>query len=543
VSPQFTEFVASHPVEFGGRGTVQGRVLLERKIIHIPDILADPEYTYGEGQKIGGWRTALGVPLLREGIPIGAIALLRNSIRPFTDKQIELAATFADQAVIAIENVRLFDEVQARTRELSQSVEELSALGEVSQAVNSTLDLETVLTTIVAKAVQLSGTEAGAIYTFDESREEFRLRATHGMDEAIIAAIRDRHIHIGQTAIGRAVEQREPIQIPDVQNDPSWVLDVIVRAGFRALLTVPLLGAERIVGALVVRRRQPGEFPQSTIELLQTFAAQSVLAIQNARLFAEIEDKSRQLAEASQHKSQFLANMSHELRTPLNAIIGVTEMLREDAEALKQDIEPLDRVLGAGRHLLALINDILDLSKIEAGRMELQLEPFPLAPLIANVVKTIEPLAAKNANQVAVQCDAEIGTLHADQMRLRQALLNLTSNANKFTDHGTITIDARQRQEGSRDWVTIAVADTGIGMTPEQMGKLFQEFSQADASTTRKYGGTGLGLAISKRFCQMMGGDITVESEPGRGSTFTIRLPRIVEAPKEGAVPQPADTP
>ena len=221
------------------------------------------------------------------------------------------------------------------------------------------------------------------------------------MDEAIIAAIRDRHIHIGETAIGRAVEQREPIQIPDVQNDPSWVLDVIVRAGFRALLTVPLLGAERIVGALVVRRRQPGEFPQSTIELVQTFAAQSVLAIQNARLFAEIEDKSRQLEEASKHKSQFLANMSHELRTPLNAIIGVTEMLHEDAEAAKQDLEPLDRVLGAARHLLTLINDILDLSKIEAGRMELQLESFALAPLIADVVRTIEPLAAKNSNNRA----------------------------------------------------------------------------------------------------------------------------------------------
>ena len=218
--------------------------------------------------------------------------------------------------------------------------------------------------------------------------------------------------------------------------------------------------------------------------------------------------------------------MSHELRTPLNAIIGVSEMLREDAEALKQDTEPLDRVLGAGRHLLALINDILDLSKIEAGRMELQLETFPLAPLIADVVKTIEPLAAKNANQVAVKCDGAIGSLHADSMRLRQALLNLMSNANKFTERGTISVDARQAQENGRGWVTIAVADTGIGMTPEQMAKLFQEFSQADASTTRKYGGTGLGLAISKRFCEMMGGDITVESESGKGSVFTVRLPR-----------------
>jgi adenylate cyclase len=350
------------------------------------------------------------------------------------------------------------------------------------------------------------------------------------MDDTIIAAIGDRHIHIGETAIGRAVEQRMPIQIPDVQNDPSSVLDVIVRAGFRALLTVPLLGPDRIVGALVVRRKEPGEFSKSTVDLLQTFGAQSVLAIQNARLFHEIEEKGRQLAEASQHKSQFLANMSHELRTPLNAIIGVTEMLREDAEALKQDIEPLDRVLGAGRHLLALINDILDLSKIEAGRMELHLESFALAPLIEDVAKTIEPMATKNGNRIVVDCQTDLGTAHADQTRFRQALLNLASNANKFTEKGTVTIAAQAQRLEGRDWITIGVTDTGIGMTQEQMGRLFQEFSQADASTTRKYGGTGLGLAISRHFCRMMGGDITVESKPGEGSTFMIRLPRIVQS-------------
>ena len=282
----------------------------------------------------------------------------------------------------------------------------------------------------------------------------------------------------------------------------------------------------------MVRRKQPGEFPKSIVELLQTFAAQSVLAIQNARLFSEIEEKGRQLAEASQHKSQFLANMSHELRTPLNAIIGVSEMLREDAEAARQDLEPLDRVLGAAQHLLALINDILDLSKIEAGRMELHLETFPLVPVIKDVAKTIEPMATKNDNRLFIDCPASLGTIHADQTRFRQSLLNLASNANKFTEKGTITIAAHQGQENGRDWITVAVADTGIGMTPEQMGKLFQEFSQASSATASKYGGTGLGLAISKRFCQMMGGDITVESKPGCGSTFTIRLPRIVEAQK-----------
>jgi signal transduction histidine kinase len=334
------------------------------------------------------------------------------------------------------------------------------------------------------------------------------------------------------TATGRALLEGTVVHIPDIGSDPEYTFAGAALGNFRTIVAVPMLREGTAIGVLALMRNPVRPFTDKQIDLVSTFADQAAIAIENVRLFDEIQDKSRQLAEASQHKSQFLANMSHELRTPLNAIIGVSEMLREDAEALKQDTEPLDRVLGAGRHLLALINDILDLSKIEAGRMELQLESFSFAPLIDGVVKTIEPLAAKNANRVAVNCDGAIGTLHADQMRLRQAMLNLMSNANKFTERGTITVDARQGQENGRDWITIAVADTGIGMTPEQVGKLFQEFSQADAATTRKYGGTGLGLAISKRFCQMMGGDITVESEPGRGSRFTILLPRIVEIGK-----------
>ena len=507
-----------------------------KQTVHVTDLAAAQPYVERdpavvEGVELGGVRTFVAVPMLKDNELIGLIVIYRQEVRPFTDKQVALVTNFASQAVIAIENARLLNELRARTSELTRSVEELRALGEVSEAVNSTLDLQTVLDTIVARAAQISGTEAGAIYVFDEQQKEFQLSATFGMSDDMIAAVRNMHAEIS-AAVGLLTETHEPSQTADLRDLPSTAVnEVILRAGYRARLLVPLVRSGRVVGALVVRRKAPGEFPANTIELLETFAAQSALAIQNARLFSEIGEKSHQLEMASQHKSQFLANMSHELRTPLNAIIGVTEMLREDARDLKREdeFEPLDRVLGAGRHLLALINDILDLSKIEAGRMELHLELFPLAPLINDVAKTIEPMATKNGNRIVVDCPPDLGTLHADQIRFRQALLNLTSNANKFTENGTVTIAAQPQRPDVRDWIMIAVTDTGIGMTEEQIGRLFHEFSQADASTTRKYGGTGLGLAISKRFCQMMGGDITVKSMPGKGSTFTIRLPRIVQ--------------
>jgi adenylate cyclase len=477
-------------------------------------------------------------------IPTGGsdeIAEMAHAVEVFRDNAIALDQLLAEQEQAA---VRLEQKVEQRTQELSKSIGELRALGEVTQAVTSTLDLQTVLTTIVAKATQLSGTEAGAIYVFDEAQREFRLSATYGMSEELIAAIRDHHAALSD-AVGGLAEQRAPVQAGDLQNEPpSLVNDIIIKAGYRARLLVPLVHSEQTVGALVVRRRVPGDFPKQTVALLQTFAAQSALAILNARLFHEIEEKGQQLERASQHKSQFLANMSHELRTPLNAIIGVTEMLRDDARDFGRpdEVEPLDRVLHAARHLLALINDILDLSKIEAGKMELHLESFTVQPLIADVVSTIETLAAKNGNRVVVDCSSDLGVIEADQIRVRQALLNLVSNANKFTERGTVTIGARRQQQSGRDWITIAVNDTGIGMTTAQMGKLFQEFSQADSSTTRKYGGTGLGLAISRRFCQMMDGDITVESELGRGSTFTIRLPAIFgDAPS--AIPQASRAP
>jgi signal transduction histidine kinase len=416
--------------------------------------------------------------------------------------------------------------VEVRTHELAQSVAELRALGEVSQAVNSTLDLAEVLNTIVAKAVQLSDTDAGAIYDYDETKSEFGLRSTYGMDDGLIAAIKERHIRIGDAGIGQAAAQRAPLQIADVHNQPSEILDVVVRAGFRAWLIIPLLGADRIVGALVVRRKRPGEFPKQTIDLLQTFAAQSVLAIQNARLFLEIGDKSRQLEVASQHKSQFLANMSHELRTPLNAILGYTELILDDiyGETPAKMRGVLDRVQRNGKHLLGLINDVLDLSKIEAGQLSLSLSDYSLKHVIQTVFGAIEPLASEKQIALKIDVAQELPQGRGDERRLTQVLLNLVGNAIKFTDIGEVSI----KGSSANGSFNVAVRDTGPGISTADQAKLFQEFQQADNSITKKKGGTGLGLAISRRIIEMHGGRIWVESSPGNGSTFAFTLPVTV---------------
>jgi signal transduction histidine kinase/DNA-binding response OmpR family regulator len=507
------------------------RLAATRSVVDISDLMAEPGYIERDPRFVAlvesaGARTHLLVPMLKEGALIGAVAIFRQEVRPFTDKQIALVTSFANQAVIAIQNTRLFDEVQARTTQLARSVEELRALGEVSQAVNSTLDLQTVLDTIVAKAAQISGTEAGAIYVLDERCNEFQLSATFGMSEQLIAAVRNMHAEIS-AAVGLATEMHEPSQVADLQNLPSTpVNDVILRAGYRARLLVPLMRPGKVVGALVVRRKAPGAFAPSTVELLETFAAQSVLAIQNARLFAEIEDKSRQLEEASRHKSQFLASMSHELRTPLNAIIGLTEMMVSNAARFgtEKAQEPLERVHRAGAHLLGLINQVLDLSKIEAGKLELNPECVNLAPLIEDVIGTARQLAEQNHNRLVLEANGDLGALTVDPMRLRQILLNLLSNACKFTREGEVALRVRKVVDGDNR-IEFAVTDTGIGMTPEQQARLFEEFSQADASTAQRFGGTGLGLAITRKLARLMEGDVTVTSAPGHGSVFTVQLP------------------
>ena len=523
------------------------RMLATKSAVHIADIQATESYLEGDpvtvaSFELAGLRTLLVVPMLKDNELIGALTLNRQEVRPFTDKQIALVTSFANQAVIAIENTRLLTELRHRTGELGRSVGELQALGEVSQAVNSTLDLETVLSTIVAKAVQLSGTEAGAIYVFDEMRREFHLRATYGMENELIDALKLQRIGIDETNIAAAMGRQEPIQVADLRDEAQNPINtIILRAGFRARLTAPLVRGKDIVGMLVVRRRTPGAFPQNTVDLMKTFAAQSVLAIQNARLFHEIEDKRQELEVAGRHKSQFLANMSHELRTPLNAIIGYSEILQEEAVDLGQEslVPDLKKVEGAGRHLLGLINDILDLSKVEAGRMDIFLEDVDVVPLLDEVRALIVPMAEKNGNALELRLADDLGTIRTDRTKLKQSLLNILSNASKFTENGRLTLVA-ERFETDRPMVRFVIADTGIGMTEDQLGRLFQAFSQADASTTKKYGGTGLGLAISRQFCQLLGGDITVTSRPGEGSTFTITLPARSDA---AAQLKPADAP
>jgi signal transduction histidine kinase/putative methionine-R-sulfoxide reductase with GAF domain len=527
------DFRSRNPIRLG-RYSAAGRAGLERRTIHIPDALADPEYTYS-AKDLEKLRTNLAVPILKGDDLLGVLVIYHlEEVRPFTDKQIALVETFADQAAIAIDNVRLLDELRHRTDELGRSVSELQALGEVSQAVNSTLDLETVLSTIVAKAVELSDTEAGAIYGYDEHTREFRLRATHGMDQGLIEVLTQRHIDLADPTIAAIFAHREPTQVADLREEAVSELNgIILLAGYRARMVAPLLRGEDIVGMLVVRRRTPGAFAKNIVDIIKTFAAQSALAIQNARLFHEIEDKSRQLEVASQHKSQFLANMSHELRTPLNAILGYSELMADGAygEPSEKMLGILQRLEANGKHLLGLINDVLDLSKIEAGQLVLELSDYSIQDIAHTVRSTLEPLAADKKLGFKVEVAPQLPSGHGDGRRLTQVLINLVGNAIKFTDVGEVAIKA-EAHNGS---FHVSVRDTGPGISSADQARLFQEFQQADNAITKKKGGTGLGLAISKRIIEMHGGRIWVESQPGQGSTFAFTLPVIVERQVEAA--------
>jgi two-component system, NtrC family, sensor kinase len=693
-SREYEEYMRSRRLA-PGRDSLVGRIALEGRMVHIPDILEDSEYNQPEAAKLGRWRTMIGVPLLREGTPMGALTLTRSAVRPFTDKQIELLTTFADQAVIAIENVRLFDEVQARTRELSDALEQQTATSEVLQVISSSPgELNPVFNAVLENAIRLCEAKFGVLYRYDGnlfhpealvgvpqalvefhqrrgafqavpgtplhqlwqtrnvvhttddaggpsasarlggarshlavpmfkddalvgsiiiyrqevrpftdkqialvtsfanqaviaienvrllnelrqslqqqtamadvlkiiSRSTFDLKsvlntlvesaarlceadmavlgrpkgatyyfdATYGTSPEFNEFVANHPAQIGRgTVAGRTLLGRSIFHVPDVLADPEYSYGEGQKiGGYRTLLGVPLMREGIPIGVIMLSRNTVRPFTDKQIELVAIFADQAVIAIENVRLFHEIQDKSRQLAEASERKSQFLASMSHELRTPLNAIIGLTEMMVTNAARFgtEKALEPLRRVNAAGLHLLSLINEVLDLSKIEAGKLELNPEPVNLARLIDEVIGTAGQLAEKNQNRLVVDAQENLGALNADSMRLKQILFNLLSNACKFTKEGEVTLRVGKVAD-ERDWVELAVADTGIGLTAEQQAKLFQEFTQADSLTARRYGGTGLGLALSRKLARMMGGDVTVTSEPGKGSVFTVRLP------------------
>jgi signal transduction histidine kinase/HAMP domain-containing protein len=516
------------------RAWITGRSVVDRRSVHVDDFaLERAEFPEGyELHRRHGHRTGLAIPLLREGEAIGAFMIRRMEVAPFTDKQIAVLQTFADQAVIAIENARLFEEVQARTRELARSVGELRALSEVGRAVSSTLDLKEVLETIVTRAVGLAGAEAGAIYRFRRSTGAFWLAGMAGSDHFHDEI--DESMFGERSAMGRAIASREAAQVDDMaQLPPQPLRDRSLAAGFRAVLVTPLVFGERLHGLLVLQRRAVGAFEPSVVEATQAFATQSAIAIQNARLFREIEEKGRQLEIASQHKSQFLANMSHELRTPLNAILGYAELMADGIYGglPEKPREVLARIQANGKHLLGLINDVLDLSKIEAGQFTLRKEPYAMRTLIDATLAATEPLA--KAKGLSLEADVAEGLPAGvgDTQRLSQVLLNLAGNAIKFTEKGGVTLSCRFEAGRFR----IDVADTGPGIAAADQAAIFEEFKQVDNTSTRNKGGTGLGLAISRRIARLHGGDITLRSRPGEGSVFTLAVPAEPATQEEAA--------
>jgi signal transduction histidine kinase len=510
-----------------GRTSAATRSILTGVIEQIPDVLKDPDYAHRSQAKTLNYRSIAAVPMLKDGCPLGTIAMARSQTGMFPEWQIDLLRTFAAQAVIAIENARLLNELRQRTADLSESLQQQTATADVLRIISrSTFDLQTVLDTLVASAARLCEAEMASMNR--QFGTAYRQVASYGFSPEFKKFMETHPVELQRgTTVARALQEKKPVQIPDVLADKDFDYKEGAKiGGVRTVAAVPMLKGDDLIGVIAIYRREVQPFTDKQIELVTTFADQAVIAIENVRLFDEIQEKNQQLELASQNKSQFVSSMSHELRTPLNAIIGLTEMMVTNATrfGVEQALEPLKRVHAAGTHLLGLINQVLDLSKIEAGKLELNPESVNLGPLIDEVIGTAGQLAQQNGNKLLIDSQENLGAITADPMRLRQILLNLLSNACKFTKQGEVKLKARRMANGG-NWIELAVCDTGIGMTPEQQAKLFAEFTQADSLTARRFGGTGLGLAISRKLARMMGGDVTVASEPGKGSVFTVRLP------------------
>jgi signal transduction histidine kinase/DNA-binding response OmpR family regulator len=526
------DFMARHP-RGPDRQSLIGRVQLYGTTQQITDVLTDPDYARFDLQRLAGLRTVLGVPMQLDDELVGVLLVWRIQVSPFGDREVTVLTTFAAQAAIAIRQADLMRALENRERELRQKVGQLEALGEIGQAVSSSLDVDQVLDAIVTHAVQLSGTDGGSLLELGEDR--FHVRTAYGTSAEVLDRLRRTRIDLDGTLVGRAAREGRPQQVPDlghVSMDPH--LRVLRDAGWRSLIAVPMVREGRVEGALVVCRGTSGDFSVDVCEMLQTFASQSAMALVNARLFRELERKSAELAAASRHKSEFLASMSHELRTPLNAVIGFSEVLLERmfGDLNDRQEEYLRDIRDSGRHLLELLNDILDLSKVEAGRMQLEPSTFAVADVLEACLSQVRAKAERKGVALHREIAAGVGLLDTDELRFKQVLLNLLSNAVKFTPAGG-TVTVRAAPDG--DALTVTVTDTGVGVAPQDRDRIFESFQQGGRGPAQQEG-TGLGLTLSRRIVELFGGRMWLDSEVGVGSTFGFTVPA-------GAQPAPAGTP
>ena len=538
---EYREYLLDHPIA-RNRSSAVGRAAEDMRTHQIPDVLNDADYGRKDLQSRTGFRTLLSTPMILENEVVGVLSMWRTDVAPFDDHERELLEEFAAEGAIALRQVNLMRALKSRRAELASKVAQLEALREVGEAVGSSLDLDEVLDQIVSNAVRLTGTDGGSILEYDESDDSFHVRAAFGSSRELLEQLRAITIHRDSTLVGRTALARRPLEVADLaQTELDPHLDILFRDGWRSVLAVPMLRGDEIVGVLVIRRRGTGTFPPEVTELLQTFAGQSALAMVNARLFRELETKTKELEIASRHKSEFLASMSHELRTPLNAVIGFSEVLldRMFGEINERQDEYLHDIRNSGKHLLALLNEILDLSKVEAGQMVLEPSTFRVGGALEYTLAMVRERAAQHAITVTVQVADDVETVVADELRFKQVVLNLVSNAVKFTpDGGSVSI--RAYREGNE--LIVTVADTGIGVPPEDQERIFESFQQGRRGPSKEEG-TGLGLTLSRRIVGLFSGRMWLESTPGIGSTFGFAIPGLPQREDQVASPGSGELP